>query len=452
MSEPPSRQCLSVSQSLAAIEGSLQPNQDISGIGVRVTIYVQALMNNFVAFTIRNADEAMSVNGWNLVVIAIITLSSGFTARPDWPHFIILYYYILLIQHSGVTYNTPTRTFRGSPTFGPLMEYLSILDLIMMPFFIMASGSLWLGIFLARARPSQTECDFGNWVLFGKVVDLKDGILVIVGCISAAILVASYILWALFDIICRAAVVRKISDAVASSNDKSSPNRLPPEANFEVTGDYHSAWIWRQARLVGDRLCGFNIEVRHVVIAWRLFLWLYLVVSTEQIIAVNGFSDENTLTWGQKYAMLLLIIPFAILWNRCYHTFPKFAMFFDSIDGQKVLWSFIAVALCSSYAAAVYAQYEDANVQRAVWALAILCCFLPAYIRKQCSEKVDALLESRSNPQATSWWDVWSIHLQLRLPPQPATDSAICLEDSKVGKSTDEPMSQGKEMKNKKDA
>ena len=450
-SEPLSRQCLSVSQSLSAVEGALQPNQDISGIGVRLTIYVQALMNNFVAFTMRTADEAISVNTLNLIVIATIALSSGFTTHPDWPHLIILYHYLLLIQHSGVTYNTPTRAFRKSPTFGPLMEHLTILDLIAMPFFIMLSGSLWLGIFLTRGRSAQSDCDFGSWIFFGYTVNLKEGRLVIVGCILAAILVAFYILWCLFDMICRTMVVGKISDII-SSGGKSSPARLAPEV--KVTGDYLSAWFWRQTETMGGILCGYRVEIRCVVMVWRTFLWLYLVVTTEQIIAVNGFGEENSLTYGQTYTVLLLIVPFGILWNRCYLLFPKFAMFFDSIDGQKVLWAFIALTLCTTYSAAVYAHYEDANVQRAVWALAILGCFLPAYVRKRCSEKVDSLLGNRTTISSTaSWWDMWSIPLHLRIPQALPPKSKTCIAADEVRtKPEDLAKFRETELEKKKDA
>jgi hypothetical protein len=52
------------------------------------------------------------------------------------------------------------------------MEHLAILDLCVMPFFIMISGTLWLGIWFGRAVP---KCTLGNWVLFGKEVDLKTG-------------------------------------------------------------------------------------------------------------------------------------------------------------------------------------------------------------------------------------------------------------------------------------
>ena len=426
---------MSISQSLAAIEGPLQANQDISGIGVRITIYVQAFINNILAFTVRNAEEAISINTLNLVVIATISLSSGFSQRPDWPHLVILYHYILLIQHSGVTYNTAQRPFRASPRFGSVMEHLSVLDLIVMPFFVMISGSLWLGLFLARERFAETECEFGNWVLFGQVVDMKKGTLIVVGYACAALLVGSSILSSIFDMTCRAAAVKRTIEAVYSyyGDDRaSSPRPLPPKANIEVTGDYHSAWIWRQAERLGVELFGSKIGMRGIIICWRIFVWLYVIVTTEQIIAMNGFAEENLLTYGQTFAVILLIIPFAILWTRCYRTYPEFAKFFDSIQGQRVVWVTIGTTIGIAYAAAVYAQNEDANVQRAVWAIAILCCFLPGYIRKQCSEKLDELFGNHTYPATTSWWEVWSLQLQLRLPQSriPESDTALGLADS----------------------
>jgi hypothetical protein len=250
----------------------------------------------------------------------------------------------------------------------------------------------------------------------------------------------------------RIAVVRKINEVVLSEG-KSSPVRLPPELNFEITGDYLSAWIWRHTNMISAKIRGYTVEIRYVVLVWRAFLWCYLVVTTEQLIVVNGFGEENSLTYGQTYIILLLIVPFGILWNRCYELFPKFAKFFDSIDGQKVISAFIALTLFLTYSASVYAHYEDANVQRVVWALAILGCFLPAYIRKECSEKVDSLLGNRTNTCSTSWWDAWSIHLQLRLPCHPPLQTKSSLADNEFNKNLDQLGNfHEKGIENKKDA
>lgn len=366
-------------------------------------------------------------------MIATISLSSGFSQRPDWPHLIILYHYVLLIQHSGVTYNTAQRSFRMSTRFGSVMEHLSVLDLIVMPFFVMISGSLWLGLFLARERFGGTVCEFGNWVLFGQVVDLKKGTLILVGYACAALLVGSYVLSSIFDMSCRVAAVKRTIEAVYSyyGDDRaSSPRPLPPKANIEATGDYHSAWIWQHAEHFGVALFGSKIGLRGVIICWRIFVWVYIVVTTEQIIATNGFGEENSFTYGQTFAVILLIIPFAILWTRCYRTYPEFARYFDSIQGHRVVWIAIGTTISIAYAAAVYAQNEDANVQRAVWAIAILFCFLPGYIRKQCSEKLDELFGNHTYPAAISWWEVWSLQLQLRLPQSRIPESNTAPESA----------------------
>jgi hypothetical protein len=102
----------------------------------------------------------------------------------------------------------------------------------------------------------------------------------------------------------------------------------------------------------------------------------------------------------------------------------------------------------------VYAHYEDANVQRTVWALSILGCFLPAYVRKRCSQKVDSLLGNCTTASSTaSWWDKWSIPLHLRIPQPVPPESKTCLAATEVRMKPDEL---GKfreiELENKKDA
>jgi hypothetical protein len=366
-------------------------------------------------------EEAIAINSANALAIAAFSLSSGFTQHLDWPHLIIIYHFVLLVKFSCVSYNTPLPNLRRSVEFGPLMEHLAIVDLMVMPFFIMISGTLWLGLFLARERFAATDCILGNWVLFGKVVDLKTGNLFFVGGVWATLLVGWSVICTVVDMFRRQAAVKtaaKVVHTIYGDDRASTPRPLPPEVNIEVTGDFCSALLWRVAnRTIGNgyTIRGHTIGVREIVFCWRFCIWVYLIVASEQIIAANNFSGDNSLTYGQIFSLILLFVPFGILWSRCYRKFPKFARFFDSIQGHRFIWYTIGGTLSLSYAAAVYALNEDACVQRTVWAIAIVCCILPEYVRSQCSQKFDELLGNRASHRS-SYWEVWSAHLQLRLP------------------------------------
>ena len=88
--KPFSTTCTSVSQFIGAIEGGIQPNPDISGIGIRLTIYAQALFNNIIAISSHNPEEAIAINSANALAIATFSLASGFAQHLEWPHLILV--------------------------------------------------------------------------------------------------------------------------------------------------------------------------------------------------------------------------------------------------------------------------------------------------------------------------------------------------------------------------
>jgi hypothetical protein len=428
--KPFSTTCASVSQFIGAIEGGIQPNPDISGIGIRLTIYAQALFNNIIAISSHNPEEAIAINSANALAIAAFSLASGFAKYLEWPHLILVYHFVLLIKFSGISYNTAHRKLRKSPGFSSLMDHLAILDLMVMPFFIMISGTLWLGIWLARERFAQTECILGNWVLFGQNVDLKTGKLVLVGVALAIVLVGWNVFCTVVDMVCRQATVTTTAKKMQvhyGDEPPTSPRSLPPDVNIEFPGDYCSSLVWAMANYVignGVKVYGRTIGVRELVFSWRFLVWAYLIIASEQVIIANDLSDENTLTYGQTFPLILLFVPIGVLWSACYRKFPRFAKFFDSRQGHRIVWYTIGITLSIAYAAAVYVLNEDACVQRTVWSIAIICCILPEYVRRHCSQKFDELFGNYSLPRS-SYWEVWTSQLQLRLPRLSGKDKQI---------------------------
>jgi hypothetical protein len=185
-------------------------------------------------------------------------------------------------------------------------------------------------------------------------------------------------------------------------------------------------------RVIGNgvRIYGRTFGVRELVFFWRILVWVYLIVASEQVIAANNLSDENSLTYGQTFALLLVFVPIGVLWSGCYRKFPRFARFFDSRQGHRIVWYTIGITLSLAYAAAVYALNEDACVQRTVWSIAITCCILPEYVRRQGSKRFDELFGNQTSP-GSSYWEVWTSQLQLRLPRLTGETKQVELEETR---------------------
>jgi hypothetical protein len=172
-------------------------------------------------------------------------------------------------------------------------------------------------------------------------------------------------------------------------------------------------------RIIGNglKILNFTIGFREIVFVWRFLVWIYFVVSSEQIMAANNlFEEENTPTYGQKLQLILLLVPIAVLWTGCYRNYPKFAEYIDCTK-HRLVPRVIGVILCVAYAAVVYTLNPIAFLQQTVWSVAIICCILPVYVRSRCSKQFNELF-GNGESSGSSYWEVWTEHLQLRVPPE----------------------------------
>jgi len=132
------------------------------------------------------------VNAANVLGQLAILFSTSSIRSPDWPHIIVIYHFIFLISFSNISYFTiPPNLRENNDEFVPLMEKLSAIDLLAMPLILVSTLSVWMGILLSRhrlAELSSIKCMFGNWVFFGKVVDLGSG-----GLVGAAFVGAFFV-------------------------------------------------------------------------------------------------------------------------------------------------------------------------------------------------------------------------------------------------------------------
>ena len=68
----------------------------------------------------------------------------------------------------------------------------------------------------------------------------------------------------------------------------------------------------------GVRVGRFCVGVRGVTSLWRLGV---LVAATEQIVDVNWSNEEDAWTFGQVYALLLLLVPLNVIGEIVYHEY-----------------------------------------------------------------------------------------------------------------------------------
>jgi hypothetical protein len=314
---------------------------------VRVSIYVQTFLNNLVAISGHSSEEAIAVNAVNALALTAFAFSYGHIQRLDWPHLIIVYHFVLLVSSSNITYFTARRTFRSSKEFGPLMERLAIIDLFSSPIVMIISLALWVGLALVQHMKTEfprVDCTFGNWVLFGKTVDLGTSSLMYIGLVMGCLWTTWYVVSVVVGTIKRKSALGRAEQVYTAMGTGTVVHPHPSHYAVDITGDYLSAWIWQHCTLlVGDgvKVGRYRVDLRNITFMWRFVLWIYLVIATEQIIIANNFSDENTWTYGQVSALVLLIVPIGALWDICYRDLRWFKNYFDSFHGHmNILYTF----------------------------------------------------------------------------------------------------------------
>jgi hypothetical protein len=290
------------------------------------------------------------------------------------------------------------------------MERLAVIDLFSNYMFIVITFALWIGVMLARNRMAEfprIKCNFGNWVVFGHTIDLETSNWVYVGMTLATIWVAWYFVSVVVNTRCRRLMLRKVETSSNTPHRPTGFRMLRPPADVRITGDFLSAWIWQQCTLmIGDGVdvCGIHIGLRNITFLWRFGAWIYLVAETEQLIALNNLTDENTWTYGQISSLFLIIVPSGVLWDICYRKVGWFKNYFDSFHGYNLL-SYGFGGIISTIIWTTTIGLVGRNMfGYLLGAAIILYFFIPEYLWCYYSRRFDQLLGNDLYPPQSKYW------------------------------------------------
>ena len=409
--------CSAMSRYLYAEDEVIQPDPDVSGIGVRVAIYMQVILNNLAALHEHNLEEAIWINGNNAVAVAAISLATGNLSRPDWPHALLLYHFVLLISSSNISYNTISNKLRQTSSFNPLIERLSVIQLVLMPFFVKLTLGVWIGILVDRRvqRYYPTiNCRFGSWVIN---LDIKSSPLIFIGAACGFVTVAWLLLSTTFDMKKRLNAYEKLK---IMGNDPET-DRLQ-KAKILWVGDYVSPWIREQLERIIRRISAAVgrsknrplCTVRQLTFAWRFCVWIIFMISIEGIISANGLKgQENTWSYGQTFPMIIVIIPGAALWSIFYRHYPKWASKVQSSKGRAwVSLSIVATFLAIFIPPAI--PLLQSNAEKIVLGLGGVLFLVPVFWRGFLAHRIRSQIGTAGNLAApSSLWAIWTFNLEI---------------------------------------
>jgi hypothetical protein len=193
------------------------------------------------------------------------------------------------------------------------------------------------------------------------------------------------------------------------------------QQRIDLVGNYPSSWIWRHVESilssqVFTRILPFHLSLRKLTFGWRFGIWAYLAATTEQLISANDFQDEQQLSFGQAYAVVLLIVPMEVLWCICYRAFPSFAQYLNSPRGRLSIQYAVGFLFGFASRAFVMVLAEERSFQTILSLSAIACILVPLIVREDFSEEVQRWLGTISHPSSPSFWAIWSADYEIQLP------------------------------------
>lgn len=160
----------SVNSSTISVNCQVQPNTDVSGIGVRVTLYATgAIMLVLSCLQLDPLELLLSNLSIQATSLALI-LATIFDPTVDVPHTIIASMFSVLFSACRITPYDLKLSRVGLKT----MSQVWIADCFFRTFLIGFNLTVWLGIRMIQRDNSVCSNGFGKWTLFWNRVDLKD--------------------------------------------------------------------------------------------------------------------------------------------------------------------------------------------------------------------------------------------------------------------------------------
>ena len=270
-------------------------------------------------------------------------------------------------------------------------------------------------------------CTFGYWEVFGRILDLKTNVAVWTGLLTGLLFVSWFLLSILITAFRRYTMYLEAKDAIRHRYGPGVPagqRPLPADCKIEVVGDYVSAAILEKSTLlfpIGFRLWRWRVTItlREIVIFLRFLFWVYLVHETERMVDNNNLTDGNQWTYGQFTTLILLLIPVSGLWKICYRGMAGFRRFFDSYLGHNHLLYSFGGLLELIQLTAIWGILGVAPFFAFSYSLSIVSLGVSVIVETMwcnCSISFDQLLGNDLYPPASSFWQVWFFHHEIKIP------------------------------------
>jgi hypothetical protein len=303
---------------LTSLNCDIQPNTDVSGIGIRCALYIQAIFSLLLVFKIRTSTEIV-FNNVSLQVAAIGLIAAAyFDETIDVPHTIMVSHLSVMMSSCRATVSSCSLgALRSSGKLSQAIFTIYLLDIIFCPIIMVFNYVVWNVIRRAQTQNDLCPSGLGQLVFFGTESEIG---------------VSSFASKAAFAFVI-VNITLEGSRYVAECGRIWQWSRHNTDTVTRPIGfDPRLWWLWT---LLSSRFEGWDWKERCRQVAilslcHKLCIWIYTLWTIEKMVEVNNINSED-LQWsfGQIFALTnmlaLLVFLCSRYWKfiRLISTFPS---------------------------------------------------------------------------------------------------------------------------------
>ena len=277
----------------------VKPSVDISGIGFRCALYLDALLTIISAKGhVEETPEVLFSNFAHLATALLLLATAFFNSELDAPHAIIVFHILAILSSLVFTVNEYPLTEMHNRSGRKLELRLAIMDLLFRPFILAFNLMTWNALRILQKHPEICSEGAGKWVFFSRVIGVTE---------------QSVATWLFF--------VMSILNIILEGS------RLAAEIGrrwvFKEVSSGMDPRLWVLQRLWrqdNDRhIIQLHELLKTLLPIQRVLICVYAAWTIERIIVENGLQQEETIwTVDQCTALGAILLCVFLRLRHCY--------------------------------------------------------------------------------------------------------------------------------------
>lgn len=274
------------------------PNSDVSGVGVRGALYLQAALMIFLSFLKQSPQDILFSNISLQTTSLALICASYFDPNVDIPHTLVASEFSILFSTCRISSYDLLPSSLGSRAAFKTSSRLWLLDIFFRTCLVLFNYHIWSAITKFQRDSAICPDGFGRWVFFSITVDLK----------VPTLATRFAFTYCIFDLVWEG--FRYVSGAARywyheGLGFTALRNQIRIDPRYWLL---HQIYFHLDCRSLSSN-DNYNNSRPYSLMAYyqcirKILVWLYIVINVEMTISRNGLTGESYWTFGQIFSMV----------------------------------------------------------------------------------------------------------------------------------------------------